>query len=306
MIPVIFIVGPTASGKSDTSFLLAKELGGEIVSADSMLVYQEPAIITSKPSSDTLSKIAHHFIGIISVRETYSVFDYFRSSTDLIRKLYFKNKPVIVCGGSGLYVKAIVDGIFEGSGRNDKLRQALQTSADLYGRQYLYQELEKVDNAAAKRISPQDLKRIIRALEVYYQTGIPISQKQSLSFGLWEDLPIKLFGLRLSRRELYRRIEERVEQMFNQGAVDEVEALRQENLSLTAGKIIGIKEIGELLDGKATASQAKANMKKNTRHLAKRQITWFKKDKRIEWLDIDNLTSERAKDEILRRINTHV
>ncbi|MBU1113128.1 MAG: tRNA (adenosine(37)-N6)-dimethylallyltransferase MiaA, partial [Candidatus Omnitrophica bacterium] len=215
-------------------------------------------------------------------------------------------KPVIVCGGSGLYIKAIIDGIFEGSGRNDKLRQALQKSADIYGKQYLYQELEKVDRSAAKRISPGDLRRIIRALEVYYQTGMPISQKQSLSFGLWGDLPIRIFGLRLNRRNLYRRIEERVDRMFAQGAVDEVEALRQQDLSLTAGKIIGVKEIGELLEGKVNQDQARLNMKKNTRHLAKRQITWFKKDKRIEWIDIDDLTLENINDEILRRINTDV
>jgi len=300
---IIFIVGPTASGKTKTSYLLARRLNLDVISCDSMLIYREASVITSKPSLEILNQVRHHFIGIIPVSETYSVFDYFRSATDIIRGLYFKGKPPIVCGGSGLYVKSILDGIFEGPGRNEKLRQALKKAAEDYGGQYLYQELKKVDQPAANRISPNDLRRTIRALEVYYATGMPISQKQSFSFGLWGDLPIKIFGLRLDRRKLYEQIEQRVEEMFDQGAVDEVEALRQNKLSLTAQKIIGIKEIGALLEGKITENQARLQMKKNTRRLAKRQITWFKKDKRIEWIDIDNLTSENIRDRILDRLD---
>lgn len=302
MYPIIFIVGPTASGKTQTSYLLARQLQAEVISCDSMLIYREPSIVISKPSRQILSEIEHHFVGVISINDVYSVFDYFRSATETIRGLYFKNKPAIVCGGSGLYVKAILDGIFEGSGRNEKLRDSLRKTAEVYGKQYLYQELKKVDAPAAMRISANDLRRIIRALEVYYETGMPISQKQTFSFGLWGDLPIKIFGLRLKRGELYRRIEERVDVMFAQGAVDEVEALRQNNLSLTAQKIIGVKEIGEFLDGKASEAQARTKMKRNTRHLAKRQITWFKKEKRIEWIDIDDQTPDKTAKIIASRI----
>jgi len=302
MYPVIFIVGPTASGKTQTSYLLARQLQAEVISCDSMLIYREPSIVTSKPSRQILSEVEHHFVGVNSINDAYSVFDYFRSATDIIRGLYFKNKPAIVCGGSGLYVKAILDGIFEGSRRNEKLRESLRKTAEVHGKQYLYQELKKVDQPAAMRIAPNDLRRIIRALEVYYETGMPISQKQTFSFGLWGDLPIKIFGLRLKRKELYHRIEERVDRMFEEGAVDEVEALRQNNLSLTAEKIIGIKEIGELLEGKVTEAQAKAKMKRNTRHLAKRQITWFKKEKRIEWIDIDEQTPDETAKVIAARI----
>ncbi|MCF7907478.1 MAG: tRNA (adenosine(37)-N6)-dimethylallyltransferase MiaA [Candidatus Omnitrophica bacterium] len=303
MNPIICIVGPTASGKTQTSYLLARKLGVEIISCDSMLIYREPSIITSKPSHQLLAEVNHHFIGITSVSETYSVFDYFRLATEAIRALYFKNQSPVVCGGSGLYFKAIIDGIFQGPGKNDQLRESLMRTAETYGKQYLYEELKKVDSPAAMRISPNDLRRTIRALEVYYESGMPMSQKQTFSFGLWGDLPIKIFGLRLKRKELYHRIEERVDQMFVEGAVDEVEALRQGNLSLTAEKIIGVKEISEFLDDKVTEAQAKANMKKNTRHLAKRQITWFKKEKRIEWIDIDEQTPKQTAELIESRIS---
>ncbi len=302
MYPVIFIVGPTASGKTEVSYHLACSLEAEIISCDSMLIYREPSIITGKPSYKIQSQIKHHFVGIISVEETYSVFDYFRSATEIIRELYFGNRPSLVCGGSGLYAKAILDGIFEGPGKNEQLRQYLKRAAENYGSEYLHQQLQRLDMAASKRISPNDLRRIIRAIEVYCETGMPISQKQTFSFGLWGDLPIKIFGLRLKRKELYRRIEERVDSMFEQGAVDEVEGLGQSKLSLTAQKIIGIREIGEFIDGKVSEDKAKANMKKNTRHLAKRQMTWFKKEKRIEWLDIDNQAPQDSAKLILSRI----
>jgi tRNA dimethylallyltransferase len=302
MSTITFIVGPTATGKSEVSYLLAKEICGEIVSADSMLIYKEPEITTAKPSYKILNQIKHHFVGTMSVRESYSVFDYYRSATRIIRELFSKGIPVIVCGGSGLYLKALLDGIFEGAGKNEGLRKKLEEQAGLYGTEYLYDKLKNLDEPSAKRISPQDLRRIIRALEVYYLTGTPLSEKQMYSFGLYDNLPIKIFGFRLERKELYRRIEQRVDKMFTQGAADEVSGLRQFNLSLTSRKIIGISEIGEFLDGKIKEDQALSKMKINTRRFAKRQITWFKKDKRIEWLDIDNLTPANIKEEILSRM----
>jgi tRNA dimethylallyltransferase len=267
-----------------------------------MLIYKGPQIITAKPNFRMLSEINHHFVGTISVEEAYSVFDYYSAATKTIRDLFHQNIPAIVCGGSGLYVKSLLDGIFEGVGRDEGLRKKLEERAHAYGKEYLYAELKSLDEPAAKKISPSDLKRIIRALEVYYLTGMPISKKQAYSFGLWQDLPIKIFGLRLERKELYRRIEERLERMFKEGAVDEVIGLRQFNLSLTAKKIIGIKEIGEYLDGRCTLEKAKEEMKKNTRHFAKRQMTWFRADKRIEWIDISGKTPEEVCGVILGKI----
>ncbi len=303
MSKIIFIVGPTASQKSDTAFSLAKQIKAEIVSADSMLVYKQPQIITAKPSYKMLNLVKHHFIGEISVEETYSVFDYYYSATSRIKELFYKKIPVVVCGGSGLYLKALLDGIFEGVGKDEGLRSKLTEAARMYGNEYIYSELKKVDSSAAKRIHPTDQKRIIRALEVYYLSGVPISEKQKYSFGLYQDFPIRIFGLRLPRAALYQRIEQRVDKMFEAGLVDEVKGLNNFKLGLTSSKIIGINEINTFLSSQISELEASQEIKKNTRRFAKRQITWFKKDKRIEWIDIDNLTPGEIKTEILRRIN---
>lgn len=303
MSKVIFIIGPTAVGKTEIAYLLAKKLNAQIISCDSMLVYREPQIITSKPQEYMLRDILHHFINIISVEETYSVFDYYIQATAIIRKLFYNDVNVVVCGGSGLYIKSLLDGIFEGGAKDKGLRDKLKERAQMYGVGYLYEELRKVDPYAAERIHPRDLKRIIRALEEYYLTGTPISQKQAYSYGLYGELPIKIFGLRRQRKFLYKRIDMRVDNMFENGAIEEVEWLRSLRLSITAKHIIGIKEIGAFLEGEINQEQAREMMKKNTRHLAKKQIIWFRKDKRIEWLDIDDIDEDGVVDNIINRIN---
>ena len=299
---IICVVGPTASGKTDVSFLLARQMKAEIVSADSMLVYQEPKIITSKPPLHMLEEVKHHFVGMIPVEKNYSVFDYFTEVGKKIKQLVSKNIPIIVCGGSGLYVKVILDGIFKGPGADDALRKKLDKAAQIHGKEYLFEKLKEVDAQSAEKISSGDLKRIIRALEVYYLSGVTMSEKRKQAFGLWGKMPTKIFGLRLKRPNLYERINKRVDRMFNSGAIEEVESLLKMNLNLTAGKIIGIKEIGEFLSGKISREEARERMKKNTRNLAKRQVTWFKKDKRIDWIDVDNLSFDAARDAILRSV----
>jgi len=298
---IIFIVGPTAAGKTEASFLLARKLQAEIVSADAMLVYEEPRIITSKPPAYMLEEVKHYFVGMVSVKESYSAFDYYITACEKIEDLVNKNIPVIVCGGSGLYVKAILDGIFEGPGKDEALRKKLTETAKDYGSEYLYHELEKVDSESAKKISSSDLRRIIRALEVYYLSGRPLSEKKKEAVGLWGKLPIEIFGLRLERKNIYERINKRTDKMFDDGAIDEVRDLLSMNLSLTAGKILGIGDIEEFLAGKVSVEEAKEMLKKNTRNFAKRQNTWFKKDKRIQWIDADELNTEQVTDTILRR-----
>jgi tRNA dimethylallyltransferase len=294
MNPVIFIVGPTATGKTKISYLLAKKLSAEIISCDSMLFYKEPKIITACPDDSILDGIKHHFLGIISAKDTYSVFDYYRSATEKIIRLHNEGKRLIVCGGSGLYFKALLDGVFEGGGKDSELRSKLEKKVKEQGAVALYHQLQEIDPESARKISSNDARRIIRALEVYYLTGIPISQKQKEAQGLYGAMPIKIFGLRFSRSNLYERINKRVEQMFEHGAIDEVRKLRDVDLSLTAQKIIGVSEISEHLDGLCSLDKAKALMQQNTRRLAKRQITWFKKDKRIEWIDCDDLQAQEV------------
>ena len=283
---IIFITGPTATGKTEVSFHLAKKLNAEIVSCDSMLVYKEPRIITSKPPEEIREEVKHHFIDIVSVEQTYDVFTYYTDATAVIKDLSAKDIPVIVCGGTGLYLEALLDGIFEGPSRDDSLRAELQKEAETKGNNYLYQKLQDADPQAAEKISPNDLKRIIRALEVYYLSGIPISQKQKERKGLWGSYNIKIFGLTRERGELYERINERTRQMFSQGVVREVKRLIKLNLSISARKIIGIEEIKGALEEKYSLEEAQDVMSKNTRNFAKRQLTWFRKEKRIEWVNI--------------------
>jgi len=299
---IIFIVGPTAIGKSDLASKLAEKTSGCVVSCDSMLVYKEPKIITSKPSSDILKKIKHYFVDIISVKDIYNVFLYFKEATELIRKLYKEKMPTIVCGGTGLYFKALLDGIFEGASADEKLRQELKKEAEEKGKEYLYNKLKEIDSQTAEKISPSDLKRIIRALEVYYLTGKTISWYKKRSKGLWGEFPIKIFGLTLKRNLLYERINERVEDMFRKGAVEEVKKILEIGPSITAEKIIGIKEIGLFLREQISLEEAKELMKKNTRHFAKRQFTWFGKDKRIDWIDTEGKSLNSLVEKILKDV----
>jgi tRNA dimethylallyltransferase len=294
---IIFIVGPTATGKTEAAYQLAKKINAEIVSCDSMLFYKEASIITSKPPAYMLKEIKHHFIGNVSVENSCSVFDYFTEAEKLISNLFEKKTAQVVCGGSGLYIKALLDGIFKGVGEDTALRKELEDEAQKFGKEYLYEELKKVDSKTAEKA--KDLRRIIRALEVYRLTGIPLSQKKKEADGLWGKMPIKIFGLNFKREKLYERINERVEDMFQVGAVEEVKELLKLNLSNTAGKIIGIKEISGFLRGEYNIEQAKELMKKNTRNFAKRQLTWFRADKRIEWIERDDLTTEKVVNKLL-------
>lgn len=295
MVPVIFVVGPTAAGKTEVSFLLARCLKGEVISCDSMLVYKELRVITDSPDDKVLAQVPHHFVRIISVKETFNVFDFYKEAVKKIEELSGKNIPVIVCGGSGLYMKAILDGIFEGPGKNEQLRKELEAR----GKQSLYEELRKVDKETAEKISPNDLRRIVRALEVYYSAGIPISLKKQQTRGLYGKLPIRIFGLQLERELLYQRINARVDEMWEKGVVHEVAKLLRYDLSFTAQKIIGIKEIASFLRGDCVEQEAVELMKKNTRNFAKRQMTWFRNDKRIEWINADNLLAADIKKIIL-------
>ncbi|HDN85704.1 MAG: tRNA (adenosine(37)-N6)-dimethylallyltransferase MiaA [Candidatus Omnitrophota bacterium] len=299
---IIFIVGPTATGKTQVGYLLAKKIGGQIISCDSTLVYREPKIITSKPPSYMLKEIPHHFVDIISVETSYDVFTYYLEAREVIRDLWDRGVPIVVCGGSGLYFQAILDGIFEGAGSSFSLREKLRKEADIKGNLYLYNKLKEVDPQGAERISSNDLKRIIRALEVYYTTGEPISQRQKKRWGIWSKYPVKIFGFFLRRNLLYEVINWRTEEMFKKGAVKEVSELIKLNLSITAKKIIGIKEIKSFLEGNISLDEAKEAMKRNTRRFAKRQFTWFNREKRLEWIDVEDKTSSYLVEYILRNV----
>ncbi|MDD5081357.1 MAG: tRNA (adenosine(37)-N6)-dimethylallyltransferase MiaA [Candidatus Omnitrophica bacterium] len=292
---LVFIVGPTATGKTDVAYNISKRSGADIVSCDSMLVYREPCIVTAKPDKEILSEVKHHFIDIISVTQEYNVFDYYLSATQKIKEFLSRGKSVIVCGGTGLYMKALLDGLADTPAKDDELRKQLTERARFEGLDVLYEELEKIDSVYAQKISHNDLKRIVRALEVYKLTGKTISEfKPDANNGLWGKYDIDIFAVEYTRDELYDRINKRVDVMFEKGVVDEVKEILKFELSVSAKKIIGIPEIKEYIDWRITFNDCKELMKKNTRNYAKRQLTWFRADKRIKWV-------ENA-DEVLSRV----
>ncbi|MFH1201264.1 MAG: tRNA (adenosine(37)-N6)-dimethylallyltransferase MiaA [Candidatus Omnitrophota bacterium] len=302
---VIFIVGPTAVGKTEVASFLSRKVKVEVISCDSMQVYKGMGLISAAPSKSVLKKLKHHLVGVLSPEKEYSVADFIIRAKKIIGSIHKKGKIPLIVGGSGLYMKALLDGIFEGPPANEKLRRYLYAQAKKYGSQYLHKKLERVDPQAASRIHHSDTKRIIRALEVFKLTQEPISRLQKRSRGLLEDYDVRIFGLNLGRQKLYERIDSRVDEMFRRGLLKEVKSLLKKKLSKTAGKIIGISEIKGYLDARYALEEALRLVKRNTRHYAKRQLTWFRKDKRIKWIDVEDKSPGQIAHIILNRLRKY-
>jgi len=285
---IIFIVGPTAIGKTGVAVFLAEKINAEIVSCDSMQVYKHMDIITSRPSRQLRNLVPHHLIDIISPEKTYDVYRYRKDALCKIKEILNKGKVPIFVGGTGLYMSVLIDGIFRLRSQNKNIRKKLSKQAARFGSNYLYERLKRQDPLAASRIHPHDTKRIIRALEVYAITGQPISKLQRQRKGLCDKYDIRIFCLNMERDKLYQRIEERVERMFKQGLVGQVKKLLQLKLSRTASCAIGIKELKGYFSGNYDLEQLQALIKRNTRLYAKRQLIWFRKDKRIKWIEVSH------------------
>jgi len=283
---LVFIVGPTAVGKTEVAMKLARRLDAEIISCDSMQVYKKMNIITQKPSGIEKRKVRHHLIGVVSPEKEYNVADYQKQAVLKIKDILRRGKVPLFVGGTGFYVSVLLDGIFQEDVKKRKIRARLYREAAEYGRKKLYRRLVKVDPQAAGKIHPHDLRRLVRALEVYENTGVPISELQQRRKGLSNDYRVKIFCLNRNRQELYRRIEQRVEEMFKTGLLKEVKNLLALRLSKTAAQAIGIKEIKGYLDGCYDLEEAKRLIKRNSRRYAKRQLSWFRRDKRIKWIKI--------------------
>jgi len=283
---IIFIVGPTAVGKSDVACRIASCIPCEIISCDSMQIYREITIANNKPGPQTLREFPHHLVDILSITEEFDVARFDELAQAAIRDVQSRGKVPLVVGGSGMYMQVLLDGIFKGGIKNENLRKDLKEQARQHGNQYIYDKLIAVDPVAAGKIHPNDVRRVVRALEIAMTEQVPISEMQKNRQGLWGHFDISLFALNRERAELYRRIDARVDEMFRQGLVDEIGALKNMAWSLTAGKIIGVPEVQKILRSECTVDEAKEAMALNTRRLAKRQLTWFRKDKRLEWIDI--------------------
>ncbi|MBI5416245.1 MAG: tRNA (adenosine(37)-N6)-dimethylallyltransferase MiaA [Candidatus Omnitrophica bacterium] len=302
---IIFIVGPTAVGKSEVACALAGRLDGEIISCDSMQVYKELRIVTSKPPDQLLKAVRHHLIGVVSVREEFDVARFNALALEAVRDVRSRRRAAVITGGSGLYMQVLLDGIFAGAPKDETLRRRLKEEAQEYGTAYLHRQLQRSDPQAAARIHPNDERRVIRALEVCRTRRQPISSLRHDRRGLWGQHEIAAFALTMDREKLYRRIDRRVEAMFAGGAVAEVKSLSGVPLSPTAERLIGLREIRGYLDGAYDEARAKELMKLNTRRFAKRQLTWFRKEKRLQWITVgENDTVEDVADRLAKYLSS--
>ena len=290
---LICIVGPTAVGKTEIAIQLAQHLDAEIVSLDSRQIYREMDIGTAKPTPDQRGAVPHHLIDCVEVDQSFSVAEYQRLADAAITEIHGRERQAMAVGGAGLYFRGLIDGLFDGPGADAKIRSKFQREADEHGNAALHERLRQCDPETADRVHPNNRVKVIRALEVYELTGKPISALQEQ----WKtDEPryaFRAFGLNMPREMLYRRIENRVDQMVEVGLIEEVKRLLDQGYprDCVAMQSFGYKELIEYLDGGRTLDEAIALLKQNTRRFAKRQLTWFCSDPRIEWLDISQFSS---------------
>ena len=284
---LLCLLGPTAVGKTEIAIQLAQRLNAEIVSVDSRQIYRQMDIGTAKPTFEEQQAARHHLIDCVDISQSFSVAGYQSVADAAIADIQNRGKRVLLVGGAGLYFRAIVDGLFEGPGANPALRKRLEAEAAQNGVDSLHKRLQTCDPASADRIHPNNLVRVIRALEVYELTGTPMSELQQQWHPEKQRYPFIAFGLTMPRALLYRRIEQRVDVMLANGLIAEVESLLAAGYARdsVALQSFGYRELIAYLDGDCTYLDAISQLKQNTRRFAKRQLTWFRKDTRIEWLD---------------------
>jgi len=288
-IKVGFIVGPTGIGKTALALEVAERLGAEIVNADSRQLYVGMDIGTAKPSAAERARVRHHLIDVRTPGEPLDVARFRALAQEAIADVASRGRPVLVTGGSGLYLRVLRYGIFAGPAAAPGLRRELLDAARDHGVEYLYDELRRIDPAAAHRLQPRDLYRIVRALEVFRLTGTAMSQHQAahgFSRPCYQSLTI---GLKMERERLYAAIDRRFDAMMAAGLIDEVRALLDRGYAPDAPPLstIGYKHLAACLRGQRTVQEAVALAKRDTRRLAKRQLTWFRRDPEIVWIDAD-------------------
>ena len=287
--PLLVIAGPTASGKSALAIFLAGVFNGEVISADSMQVYEGMDIGTARPSKEELAMVPHHMFSIISPGEPFSVGEYVRLVRPLIDRMHKHGKLPIIAGGTGLYIRAVVDGLCEAPKADREIRRKFLKEEEDHGKGYLYKRLCEVDPISAGRIEANDIVRIMRALEVYEISGIPISEIQSTHGFLEGQYDYFMIGLTMDRKELYKGIEGRVDRMIEMGLESEVKGLMgkgYESFLLMNG--LGYKQIAGYIKGWYSLDEAVNLLKRDTRRYAKRQLTWFRRDNRIRWYEVKN------------------
>ena len=284
---LLCLLGPTAVGKTEIAIQLAQRLDAEIVSVDSRQIYRQMDIGTAKPTAEEQQAARHHLIDCVDISQPFSVADYQSLADAAITDIQDRGKQVLLVGGAGLYFRAIVDGLFEGPGADPLLRERLEREAAQRGVDVLHERLRACDPVSADRIHPNNIVRVIRALEVYELTGTPMSELQQQWRPEKQRYPFIAFGLTMPRALLYCRIEQRVDVMLANGLIAEVESLLAAGYArdTVALQSFGYRELIAYLDGECTYLEAVQQLKQNTRRFAKRQLTWFRKDTRVEWID---------------------
>ncbi len=300
---VIVICGPTASGKTGLSIELAKQINGEIVSSDSMQIYKDMDIGTAKPTKEEMQGIKHYLIDCVPPTQRYSVADYKREAKNAIREIIKKGKKPIVVGGTGLYIDSLIYEIeYPEIEFDENLREQLEKRVEIEGLEKIYEEAKQIDPQAIEKISKTDKKRILRILEIYYGTGKTKTEQEIMSRQNEPEFNYHVYAISWDREELYNRINLRVNMMIEQGLIEEVKnILKKYNEFPTAMQGLGYKEVVEYLDGKTTKEEMIEKIKQETRRYAKRQLTWFRKNKETIWLDAKNTVQENI-DTILKNI----
>lgn len=291
-IPVIVIVGPTASGKTELSVNVALKFSGEIISADSMQIYKEFNISTAKPDEDKLKMVKHYLINEVSVKDDFSVYKYVSKAHVYARYIYKCGKTPIIVGGTGLYIDSFLNNVnFEGEKTSDDIKKDLYDEYKI-NKEKLYEDLKRIDPISAAKFHINDAKRIIRALEFYYSHGYTISKQEEKSRLIPSPYKATIIGLNFrDRKLLYNRINKRIDNMISTGLVNEVRNIMSNGLSKTAQCAIGYKEIVPYINGECSLDEAVHNLKINTRRYAKRQISWFKKNEDIKWIYMEDYSS---------------
>ncbi|MBR6568161.1 MAG: tRNA (adenosine(37)-N6)-dimethylallyltransferase MiaA [Clostridia bacterium] len=303
---VIVVAGPTASGKTSLAIEIAKRFNGEVVSADSMQIYKNMDIATAKPTEEEMSEIRHHLIGFVDCNDEYSVAMYKNDAVRAIKEILSLGKLPVVCGGTGLYIDTLIKNTSFFDYEKSNVRSELEKMADEKGIEHLFEKLKEVDPEAARRLHLNDRKRIIRALEVYLSTGKTITEQDRLSHLEESEFDWCVIGLTASDRQfLYERINKRVDIMLESGLLREAEEFFSSDYSATAKQAIGYKELKPYFDGLISLEEATERLKMETRRYAKRQLTWFRRNGNINWIEIDRYGSSEIVDIAAEIIEKH-
>ena len=299
--PLIILTGPTAVGKTDLSIQLAKAVNGEIISADSMQVYKYMNIGSAKIQPEEMKGVSHYLVDEIEPEEEFNVVRFQTMAKNAMKTIYQKGKIPVIVGGTGFYIQALLYDIdFTDTTEDFDYRRELEQLAQEKGNEFLHEMLRKVDPKAAQEIHENNRKRVIRALEYYRDTGKQISKHNEQQRQNESPYQFAYFVLNRDRRELYRRIDQRVDQMMKQGLLEEVKRLKERGCTsnMVSMKGLGYKELLDYLNGMNSLEEAVRIIKRDTRHFAKRQLTWFKREKEVDWIELDGKTEQQVLEEI--------